>query len=239
MKLHLLAFAAHPDDAELSCMGTLLKHMEAGQQVGNVDLTQGELGTRGTPEIRAAEAAEATRIAGLTVRDNLGLADGFFRGDRDSLLKIVAAIRTYQPDVVLANAIQDRHPDHGRGAQVVAEACFLSGLKQIKTTGPAGAEQPAWRPRQVYHYIQDRYIAPDFVVDITAQWEKKQATIRAFRSQFFDPNSSEPDTYISSPEFMQFLEARAQEMGHAIGAKYGEGFTKTRQLGVNLLTDLI
>ena len=239
MKLDLLAFAAHPDDAELSCMGTLLKHIAAGQKAGIVDLTRGELGTRGTPETRAEEAAEATRIAGLHARENLGLADGFFQIDQPSLLKIVAAIRKYQPESVLANAVHDRHPDHGRGAKIVSEACFLAGLAQVKTQAENGEKQTAWRPKQVYHYIQDRYITPDLIVDITAQWETKQAPIRAFRSHFFDPNSNEPDTYISSPEFMQFLEARAQEMGHAIGVKYGEGFTKERHLGVNLLRDLL
>ncbi len=239
MKLDILAFAAHPDDAELSCIGTLIKHIKAGQKAGIVDLTRGELGTRGTSEIRDQEAAHATRIAGLHVRDNLGLADGFFRGDRKSLLKIVEAIRKYQPEIVLLNAVHDRHPDHGRGSNVASEACFLSGLKKVKTVDENGDPQKAWRPKVVYHYIQDRFIAPDLVVDISDVWEQKQECIRAFRSQFFDPNSVEPDTYISSPEFMQFLEARAQEMGHSIGVKYGEGFTKERNVGVNLLTDLI
>ena len=239
MKLDILAFASHPDDAELGCSGTLIAHAHLGRKVGIVDLTAGELGTRGTPEIRAQESAAATELLGLQVRVNLGLPDGFFRSDRESLLAVVKVLRTYQPEIVLMNAIRDRHPDHGRGSDLVAESCFLSGLKQIKTLTIAGEEQAAWRPKTVYHYIQDKYIEPDLIVDITNFWEKKVQTIKAFKSQFFDPNNTEPNTYISNPEFLHFIEARSREMGHKIGVTFGEGFTRERQIGVRNLFDLI
>jgi bacillithiol biosynthesis deacetylase BshB1 len=225
MKLDILVMAAHPDDAELSCAGTILKHIAAGKKVGIVDFTRGELGTRGTPEIRLEESADATKILGLQARENLGIRDGFFRNDEETQLKLIEVIRKYQPDIVLANALEDRHPDHGKGAQLAIDACFLSGLRQIKT-----GDLPAWRPAQVYHYIQDRYLEPDFVVDISANWDQKEAAIRAFKSQFFDPNSAEPASYISSPDFLNFIQARAMEMGHKIGVKYGEGFQSQKML---------
>ena len=225
MKLDILVMAAHPDDAELSCAGTILKHISAGKKVGIVDFTRGELGTRGTPEIRLQESADATKILGLHARENLGIRDGFFRNDEETQLKLIAVIRKYQPDIILANALEDRHPDHGKGAQLAIDACFLSGLRQIKT-----GDLPAWRPAQVYHYIQDRYLEPDFVVDISSQWDQKEAAIRAFKSQFFDPNSAEPASYISSPDFLNFIQARAMEMGHKIGVKYGEGFQSQKTL---------
>jgi bacillithiol biosynthesis deacetylase BshB1 len=225
MKLDILVMAAHPDDAELSCSGTILKHIAAGKKVGIVDFTRGELGTRGTPEIRLQESADATKILGLHARENLGIRDGFFRNDEETQLKLIEIIRKYQPDIVLANALEDRHPDHGKGAQLAIDACFLSGLRQIKT-----GDLSAWRPAQVYHYIQDRYIEPDFVVDISAHWDQKEAAIRAFKSQFFDPSSVEPASYISSPDFLNFIQARAMEMGHKIGVKYGEGFQSQKTL---------
>jgi bacillithiol biosynthesis deacetylase BshB1 len=225
MKLDILVMAAHPDDAELSCSGTILKHIAAGKKVGIVDFTRGELGTRGTPEIRLQESADATKILGLHARENLGIRDGFFRNDEETQLKLIEIIRKYQPDIVLANALVDRHPDHGKGAQLAIDACFLSGLRQIKT-----GDLSAWRPAQVYHYIQDRYIEPDFVVDISAHWDQKEAAIRAFKSQFFDPSSVEPASYISSPDFLNFIQARAMEMGHKIGVKYGEGFQSQKTL---------
>jgi bacillithiol biosynthesis deacetylase BshB1 len=230
MKLDILVMAAHPDDAELSCAGTILKHIAAGKKVGIVDFTRGELGTRGTPEIRLQESADATKILGLQARENLGIRDGFFRNDEETQLKLIEVIRKYQPDIVLANALEDRHPDHGKGAQLAIDACFLSGLRQIKT-----GDLPAWRPAQVYHYIQDRYLEPDFVVDISSQWDLKEAAIRAFKSQFFDPNSAEPASYISSPDFLNFIQARAMEMGHKIGVKYGEGFQSQKTLEKKLL----
>jgi bacillithiol biosynthesis deacetylase BshB1 len=225
MKLDILVMAAHPDDAELSCAGTIIKHIASGKKVGIVDFTRGELGTRGTPEIRLQESADATKILGLHARENLGIRDGFFRNDEETQLKLIEVIRKYQPEIVLANALEDRHPDHGKGAQLAIDACFLSGLRQIKT-----GDLPAWRPTQVYHYIQDRYLEPDFVVDISAHWDQKEAAIRAFKSQFFDPNSAEPASYISSPDFLNFIQARAMEMGHKIGVKYGEGFQSQKTL---------
>jgi bacillithiol biosynthesis deacetylase BshB1 len=220
--------AAHPDDAELAVAGTIVDAIANGKKVGIVDFTRGELGTRGTPEIRLAESAAASQVLGIHARENLELADGFFQNDRESQLKLIEVIRKYQPDVVLANALEDRHPDHGKGAALAIDACFLSGLRKIETG------LPAWRPKHVYHYIQDRYLEPDFVIDISAHWEKKEAAIRAFKSQFFDPNSTEPASYISSPDFLDFIKARAQEMGHKIGVKYGEGFQSQSPIQVKL-----
>jgi bacillithiol biosynthesis deacetylase BshB1 len=230
MKLDILVMAAHPDDAELSCAGTILKHIAAGKKVGIVDFTRGELGTRGTPEIRLQESADATKILGLHARENLGIRDGFFRNDEETQLKLIEVIRKYQPEIVLANALEDRHPDHGKGAQLAIDACFLSGLRQVKT-----GDLPAWRPSKVYHYIQDRYLEPDFVVDISTHWDQKEAAIRAFKSQFFDPTSAEPASYISSPDFLNFIQARGMEMGHKIGVKYGEGFQSQKTLEVKSL----
>jgi bacillithiol biosynthesis deacetylase BshB1 len=220
--------AAHPDDAELAVAGTIVDAIANGKKVGIVDFTRGELGTRGTPEIRLAESAAASQVLGIHARENLELADGFFQNDQESQLKLIEVIRKYQPDVVLANALEDRHPDHGKGAALAIDACFLSGLRKIETG------LPAWRPKHVYHYIQDRYLEPDFVIDISAHWEKKEAAIRAFKSQFFDPNSTEPASYISSPDFLDFIKARAQEMGHKIGVKYGEGFQSQSPIQVKL-----
>jgi bacillithiol biosynthesis deacetylase BshB1 len=230
MKLDILVMAAHPDDAELSCAGTILKHIAAGKKVGIVDFTRGELGTRGTPEIRLQESAGATKILGLHARENLGIRDGFFRNDEETQLKLIEVIRKYQPEIVLANALEDRHPDHGKGAQLAIDACFLSGLRQIKT-----GNLPAWRPSQVYHYIQDRYLEPDFVIDITDHWDQKESAISAFMSQFFDPASAEPASYISSPDFLNFIQARGMEMGHKIGVKYGEGFQSQKTLEKTIL----
>lgn len=237
-KVNILAIASHPDDVELSCAGTLLVHKALGQKIGVIDLTRGELGTRGTPETRKEEADAASSVLELDVRENMNFADGFFQNDRFHQLALVEAIRAYQPEIVLLNAIEDRHPDHGKGAKLGQDACFLSGLSKI-ITYRENKLQHAWRPKLVFHFIQDRYIKPDLVVDITPYWEKKMDAIRAYKTQFFDPNSQEPNTYISSPDFMQFLEARAQEWGHSIGVKYGEGFTKVKQIGVRSLADLI
>jgi len=239
MKLDILVMAAHPDDAEMSAAGTMAIAIEKGRKVGIVDFTRGELGTRGTPEIRAEEATAASKILNVSVRENLDFRDGFFKNDEEHQMKLIRVIRRYQPDIVLANAIEDRHPDHGKGAAIAVDACFLSGLRMIRTFEDDGTEQAAWRPKFLYHYIQDRYIKPDLVVDITKYWDLKEASIRAYKSQFYDPNSSEPESYLTSPEFLDFLKARAQEMGHSIGARYGEGFTKTKMLGVKDLFDLI
>lgn len=239
MKLDILVLAAHPDDTELGCGGTVAKHIHDGYSVGIVDLTRGELGTRGTPEIRAAEAAEAARILKVSARENLGLRDGFFQNDEASQLAVITAIRKYQPSIVLANAVYDRHVDHGKGASLAHDACFLSGLARIETRDEKGELQAAWRPQAVYHYIQSYYLKPDFIVDISGFWDVKMEAVRAFKSQFYDPSSQEPKTFISDPAFMKMLESRAQELGHSIGVEYGEGFTIRRTPGVKSLTDLL
>jgi len=238
MKLDLLVFAAHPDDAELACSGTILKYTSEGKKVGVVDLTQGELGTRGNAQLRAQEAAASAEILGLAIRENLGLRDGFFLNDEINRLKVIEAIRKYQPEIVLANALSDRHPDHGRASELINDAVFLSGLTKIETQLDGQGQKP-WRPRLLLHYIQDRYIQPDILIDITPYWEQKLASIRAFRSQFFDPKSTEPDTYISSPDFLNALEARCREFGKSIQATYAEGFTSKKLLGVKSLFDLL
>lgn len=232
MKLDILVIAAHPDDAELSCSGTIAAHIAMGYKVGILDLTKGEMGTRGTPEIRLEESAKATEILGLSARENLGLKDIFFKDDDAHQLEVIKVIRKYRPEIVLANAVSDRHPDHGKGASLASHACFMSGLRRIDTSLD-GQIQEAWRPKFVYHYIQNNYIKPDLVVDITPYWKTKIESIMAFRSQFFDPNNKEPDSFISSEGFLEFIEARAKEFGHSIMVKYGEGFTVERMIGVN------
>ncbi|MFK7901189.1 MAG: bacillithiol biosynthesis deacetylase BshB1 [Cyclobacteriaceae bacterium] len=235
MKLDILIFAAHPDDSELACAGIILNQVEKGNKVGVVDFTQGELGTRGTPELRLQEAEVAKKILGLSVRENLGFRDGFFENDEAHMLQLVESIRKYQPEVVITNAPSDRHPDHGRGYELAKRACFLSGLTKIKT-----GNQEAWRPREVYHYIQDNYLKPDVIVDITPYWEKKKEAILAFKSQFFsNSDSGEPETYISSQNFLNFIEARSMEMGHSIGVAYGEGLIKTKPVGITDLMGLL
>lgn len=238
MKLDILVLAAHPDDAELGAGGTIAKHTAAGLKVGILDLTRGELGTRGTIQTREVEAAEAARILGISVRENLGLADGFFKNDKESQLAIVKKIRQYQPSMVLANAVTDRHPDHGKAAELARDACFLSGLAKIETADSNGSKQQPWRPSHLYHYIQSEYITPDFIVDVTAHWSTKMESIKAYKTQFFDAGSTEPQTFISRPEFLQFLEARAVELGNIANVKYAEGFTVHRHPVINLLTDL-
>jgi len=235
--LDILAFAAHPDDVELSCSGTLMKHIADGKKVGIIDLTEGELGSRGSVELRYQEAEAASKIMGLAVRDNLKIADGFFEINQENKLKIVKAIRTYQPKIVLANAVEDRHPDHGRAAQLVSEACFLAGLRKVETI-VNGQLQEAYRPKVVYHYIQDRYIKPDFVVDMTPFIDRKMEAVKAYKSQFYDPNSMEPQTPISGADFLGFIKARCNEFGRPIGAQYAEGFTVERTLGVENFFDL-
>jgi bacillithiol biosynthesis deacetylase BshB1 len=237
MKLDILAIASHPDDAELSCSGTLAAQVEKGYKVGILDLTRGEMGTRGTPELRLEESAAASEILGLSMRENLGFNDIFFKDDKPHHLEIVKIIRKYQPEIILANAVRDRHPDHGKGASVASKACFISGLRKVETVFE-GKEQEVWRPKFIYHYIQNNYIEPDFVFDVTAVWDKKLASIKAFKSQFYDPESKEPQSFISHPDFMDFVEARAKEFGHKILVRYGEGFTVERMVGVNDLFDL-
>ncbi len=236
-KLDILVIAAHPDDAELGCSGTIAAHVAKGYKVGIVDLTQGEMGTRGTPEMRIQEANEAAKILGLSARENLGFADVFFKDDEAHQQELVKIIRKYQPDIVLANAVSDRHPDHGKGASLATHACFMSGLRKIETNIDGVAQDP-WRPKFVYHYIQNNYIQPDFIFDISEFWDTKVASIMAFKSQFYDPASQEPASFISSPEFLPFIESRAREFGHRILTKYGEGFTIERFIGVTDLFDL-
>jgi N-acetylglucosamine malate deacetylase 1 len=239
MKLDILVLAAHPDDAELGAGGTIAKHVAAGRKVGIIDFTRGELGTRGTPETRKQEAAAAARIMGISVRENLGLRDGFFQSDRESQLSALQSIRKYQPAIVLANAVTDRHIDHGKGASLAYDACFLSGLAKIETVDEMGVKQAPWRPGAIYHYIQSQFLMPDFIVDVSDHWETKMQAIKAYKTQFYDPQSNEPETFISKPGFLKMLEARGIEYGHAIGATYGEGFTVRRNIGVKNLFDLV
>lgn len=233
LKLDILVFAAHPDDAELGCSGTILSHIAKGYKVGLVDFTCGELGTRGSGPLRLIEAEQASKILGLSVRENLGFKDAFFVNDEVHQKQLIRIIRKYRPDIVLANAIDDRHPDHGKAAKLTTDSCFFAGLPKIETFDDAGNIQAHWRPKNLFHYIQDMYIAPDFVIDITPFWDKKIASIRAFKSQFYDPNSSETPSYISSLDFFNFLEGRARHVGHAAGFTYAEGFTKSRIFGIN------
>lgn len=220
-KLDVIVCAAHPDDAELGCGGTIAKLTKRNKKVGIIDFTLGELGTRGTPELRKQEAQRSTAILNVAVRENIALKDGFFYPDEDSLLRLIQVIRKYKPEILLLNAPADRHPDHGNAGNFALRAAFLSGLAKIKT------EFSAWRPKHTFHYIQDRFLQPTFVVNISAEFEQKMKAIQAFKSQFYDPNSTEPMTYISNPEFLHFVEARAREMGHFIGSTYGEGFIQT------------
>jgi len=237
MKLDILAFGAHPDDIELSAGGTILKAVAEGKKVGIVDLTRGELGSRGSADLRDEEAANAAKILGLSARENLALADGYFIKNENSLNAIIKLIRKYRPEIVLANAVTDRHPDHGKGADLVHEAAFLSGLRKIETS-IGGITQNEWRPKRLFHYIQDHFIKPDIVVDITGLFDKKMNAVKAYSSQFFDPSSNEPKTPISGVDFIKFLEGRARQMGREAGFKMGEGFTVSNPIGVNSLFDV-
>jgi len=237
MKVDILAFAAHPDDIEISASGTLMKHIAMGKIVAIVDLTQGELGSRGTKETRYAEAKEASKIIGISERVNLKMADGFFEINQSNKLKIVEQIRHFKPEVVLANSITDRHPDHGRASQLVSEACFLAGLVKIETQ-LNGESQQKWRPNAVYHYIQDKYIKPDFVVDITPFVDRKIDALLAYKTQFFNPESTEPNTPISGQEFFEFLKGRWRDFGRNIGVEFAEGFTAERLIGIDDITSL-
>ena len=223
IKLDILAFGAHPDDVELSCSGTILKNISLRKKVGIIDLTKGELGTRGTALLRLKESNLAAKILGVSFRENLKMSDGFFQNDKKHQLAVIKKIRQYRPEVVLANAVEDRHPDHGRGAKLVADACFLAGLQKIETKYE-GKKQVAWRPKAVYHYIQYRKLKPDFVVDISAFVDDKMKSINAFGSQFYNPNSKEPATLISNPDFFDYIRNREMEYGNTIGVKYAEGF---------------
>lgn len=239
MKLDILAIGSHPDDVELGCSGTLISEVQNGKKVGIVDLTQGELGTRGTVETRHQEATDAARIIGLAARENLKMRDGFFRNDEEHQMQLIRVIRKYQPEIVIANILEDRHPDHGKGGWLAYDSCFLSGLRQIKTKDEEGNEQEKWRPKMLLHYIQDRFYEPDLIYDISHVWEKRMEAIMAFRSQFHDPGSNDPQTYISSPEFLDALTARARMLGKRIGVKYAEGFLSKKNIGISSLNALV
>lgn len=238
MKIDVLAFGVHPDDVELSCSGVLMVEKNNGKTTGIIDLTEGELGTRGTAETRKAEAADSAKILAVDVRENLSLPDGFFKNDQEAQLKVIAAIRKYKPEIVICNAPEDRHPDHGRSAELVSDACFLSGLKKISTLFD-GNEQEAWRPKYVLHYIQDRYLKPDFVVDISDVFERKLEAIKAFKTQFFSPGIDGPQTYISTPDFLESVVYRYKMFGKMIGVKYAEGFVSSKTIGISNFDALI
>ncbi len=238
MKLDILAFGVHPDDVELGCSGTILAAIAEGKKVGIIDLTQGELGTRGTMETRYNEADTAATLMGVSVRDNLKMADGFFQNDEAHQRLIITAIRRYQPEIILCNAPEDRHPDHGRSAKLVSDAAFLSGLRKI-TTESNGVFQQAWRPKYIFHYIQDRFIQPSFVIDISSFFDKKIEAILAYKTQFNSPSTDEPQTYISSPQFLETVKARAMMLGKRIGVQYAEGFISEKVLGVKSIDAFI
>ena len=238
MKLDILAIGAHPDDVELSCSGTLAKEIDRNKKVGILDLTRGELGTRGTAEIRDQEAKDAANILGVSVRENLGFRDGFFTNNEEHQLAIISVLRKYRPEIVLCNAVTDRHIDHGKGSQLVSDACFLSGLRKIETSNK-GIKQEAWRPTKVYHYIQWQILEPDFVVDISGYMDKKMESVMAYKSQFYDTDSTAPITPISSKNFKDSIRYRAADLGRIIGVKYAEGYTVERYAAVNSIFDLI
>jgi len=240
MKLDILAFGAHPDDVELGCGATLAKEIAAGKKVGIIDLTRGELGTRGTAETRDEESRAASKILGASLRLNMAFADGFFINDKSHQLEIIKVIRKYQPEIVLCNAIYDRHIDHGKGSQLVSEACFLSGLLKIDTKFDEDDDtwQDPWRPKQVYHYIQWQPIEPDFVVDVSEFMDKKLDAVMAYKTQFYDPKSKAPETPISSKNFTESITYRAKDLGRLVGVDYGEGFTVERYPVVNSLFDI-
>ncbi len=240
MKLDILAFAAHPDDVELAASGTVIKHIQKGKKVGIIDLTKGELGSRGNAETRSIEAQNSANIMGLSIRENLDLGDGFFEENEASLLKVITMIRKYQPEIVLCNSFSDRHPDHARAGNIISRACFLSGLIKIETILDNTNQLP-FRPKNIYRYIQDRWIEPDVIVDISEQFELKMKSILAFETQFYNPdkNIDGPETPISSKDFIDFLKGRAIQFGRLINTQYGEGFNVERPIGVNDLTDLL
>ncbi|MCW3121349.1 MAG: Bacillithiol biosynthesis deacetylase BshB1 [Flavipsychrobacter sp.] len=238
MKLHILAIAAHPDDVELSCAGTLIKHARAGQATGIIDLTQGEMGTRGSIELRMQEADAAAKVMGVKVRENAKMADGFFRNDEDHLRILIPYIRHYQPDIVIANAINDRHPDHGRGGRFIADACFLAGLRKVETFRDGVAQAP-WRPKRIYHMIQDRHYEPSFIVDISDTFDQKMESIRCYKSQFHDPASDEPVTYIATEHFFNNIISKDAIVGKRIGVRYGEGFISENIPGISNLDNLL
>ena len=239
IKLHILAIAAHPDDIELGCAGTIIKHSSMGQKVGVLDLTEGELGTRGSVSERYAEASKAAEIMGLTIRENAQIRDGFFKNDEEHQKRIIHYIRKYRPDIVITNAPEDRHPDHGRAFQLVSDACFLSGLRKIETLDNEGRLQDAWRPKRVFSFIQDRQLEPTFIVDISKEFEAKMKAILAYSSQFFQAGSNEPTTYIATQNFTEQIKYRDSITGKKIGTQYAEGFISVNTPGIASLDQLI
>jgi N-acetylglucosamine malate deacetylase 1 len=240
-KIQILAVAVHPDDVELCCAGTLMMEKLHGKTTGVVDLTRGELGTRGTPELRLQEAETAAHIMNLDIRENLGLADGFFQNNEENQRKLIRSIRKYRPEIVLSSALEDRHPDHGRAGKLISDSCFLSGLRKISTQDDQGCEQEQWRPKYIFHFIQDRFFQPSFVYDISAVFDRKLEAIGAYNSQFHSTTykKDEPQTYISSPEFLDAVIGRAQMCGKMIGVKYAEGFISEKMIGVSSLDSFI
>ncbi len=241
MKLDILAIAVHPDDIELGCSGTLMAEKLLGKKTGVINLTRGELGTRGTPELREQESAKAAAIMHLDARENLRMADGFFKNDEEHQRLLIKAIRKYQPEIVLANSLEDRHPDHGRAGHLISDACFLSGLRKIETFDDEGKLQQHWRPKYIFHYIQYRYFNPTFVYDITNVFERKIESIKAYSSQFFSSEyvKDEPQTYISTPEFLNSIIGRQQMFGKMIGVAYAEGFICEKMIGINSMDSFI
>ena len=238
-KLDFLAFGAHPDDVELGCGATIAKLVSQGKKVGIVDLTRGELGTRGSAEIRTKETKEASKILGITIRENMDFKDGFFRNDKEHQLKIIQVIRKYQPDFVFCNAPDDRHIDHPKGSQLIVEASFLSGLTKINTDDSLGNAQMQWRPKNIYHYIQWKNLDPDFIFDVSGFHNTKMNAVKCYSSQFYDPKSKEPETPISTKNFMNFVQSRANDFGRLIGVEHGEGFVSNRKLGFSSFDELI
>ena len=241
MKLDILAIGVHPDDVELGCSGTILNEVNNGKKVGIVDLTQGELGTRGSVQSRYDEAAKAAGILRVSVRENLKMRDGFFRNDEIHQLQLIRAIRYYQPEIVLGNVLKDRHPDHGRAGQLIAESCFLSGLSKIETTDTSEKPQSRWRPKLVLHYLQDWYHEPDLLIDISSVFEERMRAIECYSTQFYNgiANEDQPQTYISTPDFLESIIARARMFGKRIGVKYAEGFISEKKIGIRNLDALL
>ena len=238
IKLDILAFGAHPDDVELGCGGTIAKEIANGKKVGIVDLTRGELGTRGTPELRIKESENASKTIGVEIRENLGFKDGFFKNDESHQLEIIKIIRKFKPNIVLCNAKDDRHIDHPKGADLVVDSCFLSGLKKVKTD-LQGKKQDSWRPNNVYHYIQWKNSSPDFLVDISGFEDVKMNAVKCYSSQFYDPSSKEPETLISKKNFLDTIYNRSLDFGRLIGVDHAEGFTTNKAIGVDSINDLI
>jgi bacillithiol biosynthesis deacetylase BshB1 len=241
MKLDLLAIGVHPDDVELGCSGTIINEIKNGKKVGVLDLTQGELGSRGTIETRYEESAKAAMIMGIHVRENLKMRDGFFKNDEEHQRKLIATIRKYQPEIVITNALSDRHPDHGRAAKLTSDSCFLSGLRKVATKDEQGNDQQLWKPKYVFHYIQDRYHEPDFVIDISEVFEQRMEAVKAYATQFYNPDIEDdgPQTYISTAAFLESIVARARVIGKKIGEQYGEGFNTEKKIGLKNLDSLV